>query len=131
MSYPKVLFNADGTTSTVANETEEGYARQSGYIFTENPNPPATSVVIEDVIAEPDFVEYDGDNYYYFYKLPEEVVGEEILTYYTSKTRFNTDEGSSGRDLDSLLNTSIDFGDVAEIAASYAGMKPIDAFLAD
>ena len=37
MSYPKVLFNADGTTSTVANETEEGYARQSGYIFTENP----------------------------------------------------------------------------------------------
>ena len=131
MSYPKVLFNGDGETSTVANETEEGYARKSGYIFTENPSPAETSVVIEDVIAEPDFVEYDGDNYYYFYKLPEEVVGEEILTYYTSKTRFTTDEGSSGRDLDSLLNTSIDFGDVAEIAASYAGMKPIDAFLAD
>ena len=63
MSYPKVLFNADGEVSTVADETEEGYARKSGYIFTQNPKPAATSVVIKDVIAEPDFVEYDGDNF--------------------------------------------------------------------
>lgn len=129
MAYPKTYYTQSGDPYVVNNAYQEQYASQQGYTTTAPAQAPDTSVVVEDIIAVPDFVRREGNTYYYFYKIP--LIEEELYTHYTSEQLYDDAAGVYERDasVEEIIGSSLDFGLIEEISASLGGVRPVDALI--
>lgn len=121
-----IMYDKDGNAKEFSNVQS---AIAAGYTFSVPPSTLETPTDVElEVTPTADFVREADGKYYYFFKVP--LVEEELYTYYTSDTLFDGQEFQSETP-DSILSSSVFFGDLAQIPAEYSGVNPVDYFISE